>query len=191
MDAQGNFIVTWDNWYMGGELRNVYARTFNSNAEPVDEFQVNSEALTSNLEPAPVVAMNGPGDYVVAWSTLEDVYASVFNKEVGDPSVDIYANGETFGPGDTMEISVKVDNSLNESIDLYVAISVNGLLFWYPVWDNTPYATEIDPGIWNNIIASFTLTSDRPVGSYNFYSAITEQDSFNLLGLDSITVNLE
>lgn len=92
IDANGNFVVTWDNWYMGGEKRNVFARVFDNNAEPIDEFQVNSDTLASNAAPMPVLAIDADGDYVVAWQTLGDIYAKRIEFSVPDttpPRVEI------------------------------------------------------------------------------------------------------
>jgi len=107
-----------------------------------------------------------------------------------DSTVDISANGSSFTSGDTIIISVRVDNNTTGIIDMYAAIPLNGLFYWYPVWNNTPHANEMSIGTNNVPIAEIPISESRPIGSYTFYSAITEHNTINLLGLDSITITI-
>ena len=112
---------------------------------------------------------------------------------IGDPDlleVDIYSNATSFHPGDTAEISVKVVNPTDEIVDMYAAVMLNGLLFFYPLWDELPHATEIEKGTWDEVIASFYITSSIPSGSYTFYTAIAEHNTANIIDFDSVTISI-
>jgi hypothetical protein len=104
--------------------------------------------------------------------------------------VDIYANTSSFTSGETINISVKVENNSNNAIDMYAAILIGNYLFWYPLWDNSPHTNEIQPGIWDQIIATIQVSNNIPIGSYSFYAAITEHGTYNIKGLDSVTITI-
>ncbi|MBU1627852.1 PQQ-binding-like beta-propeller repeat protein [bacterium] len=110
--------------------------------------------------------------------------------DIATPKVDIYTNGNSFNSGDTANISVKVDNPFDDPVDMYAAVMLNGILFWYPVWDETPHSTEIEKGVWDKVIASFSITSDIPAGPYNFYAAITEHNTSDVIRFDMVTINV-
>ena len=105
--------------------------------------------------------------------------------------VDIYSNNSTFIPGDTIRINVKVDNSNYDNVDMYAAIPLRGMFFWYPEWGNIPQPTLINSGIWDEVIANIPLSQESPVGTYTFYAAITDYDTINVLGIDSVTITIE
>ncbi|MBU1626106.1 hypothetical protein KKB18_01950 [bacterium] len=106
-------------------------------------------------------------------------------------TVDIYANENTFTSGDTINISIKVDNTSGGLIDMYAALPIGNLIFWYPVWDETPYATEIAIDTWDQVIANIPVISSIPSGNYTFYAAITVHDEINIIGLDSVTITIK
>ena len=49
---------------------------------------------------------------------------------------------------------------------------------------------KIGFGTWNKIIAEFLYTSDIPIGDYTFYAAIAEHGTYNVIGLDAVTIKL-
>ena len=73
---------------------------------------------------------------------------------------------------------------------MYAALLLRGDLYWYPVWDGTPHATIIDTGLWEETIAVIPLGTVRPIGTYNFYAAIVEHDTVNVLNLDGVTITI-
>ena len=89
---------------------------------------------------------------------------------------------------DIVEVGYKVNNPWEEYIDLYVALFLNGNLFWYPVWDNSPHPTEIEQGYFKKSIANFQITSSIPPGDYYFYAAITKHGTSDIIGLASIKI---
>ena len=104
--------------------------------------------------------------------------------------VDIYANKSLLGHGDTLEIFVKVENPDYKLIDMYAAFPMGELFYWYPVWDNIPHPTEIGKGTWERKIIIQYL-SFPPAGKYTYYAAITEHNTINIIGLDSVTVTVK
>jgi hypothetical protein len=68
MDADGDFVVTWESY--DSELSGIFARRYNAAglAQGI-EFQVNTRVSTSQL--SPVVAMDADGDFVVAWMSYD------------------------------------------------------------------------------------------------------------------------
>jgi hypothetical protein len=79
MDDMGNFVVVWDDYYMGGEKRNVFTKVYNNFGQTLDEFKVNSDVLATNQPTLPKVAMNANGDFMIVWQDLSDIYARAFN----------------------------------------------------------------------------------------------------------------
>jgi phosphoheptose isomerase len=68
MDADGNFVVTWQSWSQEGEanIPGVYARGFDVNGnETIVEFLVNE--TTAGYQWAPAISMDADGDFVITW----------------------------------------------------------------------------------------------------------------------------
>jgi len=118
-------------------------------------------------------------------------YLIAIGEATTQPEVDIYSNKNEFSSGDTAEIKVKVDNQWERSIDMYAALEIGGSFYWYSYWGMTPNSTEIESGIWDESILSLEVTNEIPRGEYRFYTAITEQDTLNLIDFDTITIELK
>lgn len=71
-DGQGNFVVVWQSYGSGGSDTSgwsIQARIHDASGAPVGgQFQVNSYGASSQA--APAVAIDGQGDFVVAWESL-------------------------------------------------------------------------------------------------------------------------
>jgi hypothetical protein len=68
MDADGDFVVAWESLGQDGSGYGVFAQRFDSaGAAHAAEFQVNS--YTTNSQFSPAVAMDGGGDFVIAWQS--------------------------------------------------------------------------------------------------------------------------
>jgi hypothetical protein len=126
VDANGNFVITWESRnqeIVASNSIGVYARRFDSNANPLDpvEFPVNS--TTEGAQRFPSIAMEQNGDFVIAWSDMfcansgpscedENIKARRFyfsdgspkadeflvntytDNEQGDPAISIDQNGD-------------------------------------------------------------------------------------------------
>jgi S-layer family protein len=71
MGPKGTFVVVWTH-YPDGNGVGIHGRRFDASANPLGaEFQVNT--TTANYQIAPNVAVDGQGNFVVAWwSSLQD-----------------------------------------------------------------------------------------------------------------------
>lgn len=138
------------------------------------------------------------GKYPMTIDNLTDFLegAAVYNGlfEVIEPSVpkvDIYSNGSTFGAGDTLQISVKVDNITSDTLYMFAALYLGGNFFFYPQWNKTPTPTDINPGVWDEAILVLFLPVNCPIGTFTFYSAITDIQIANILAIDSVTIQID
>jgi len=102
MDADGNFVVTWESLYQDGDFTGVYAQRFNSVGTPVGpEFQVNTH--TSDEQYDPDVAMDASGDFVITWqSEYQDgdfygIYAQRYNAAGNPQGAEFLVNSTTAG----------------------------------------------------------------------------------------------
>jgi hypothetical protein len=66
MDADGDFVVTWESYSQDGALSGVYAQRYNAAGIPQGgEFRVNT--YTTGNQSHPDIAMDANGDFVVTW----------------------------------------------------------------------------------------------------------------------------
>lgn len=69
-DDSGNFVVAWSSLFQDGSSDGVFAQRFNLEGNPVrSEFQVST--YTTSYQGFPKVIADGSGNFVVAWSSLE------------------------------------------------------------------------------------------------------------------------
>lgn len=92
MDDDGNFVVVWNSDNQDENSWSVIGRMYDADLSPrTGEFRVNVYGIDKQVEP--VVAMDGDGDFAVAWSSfLQDgsgygVYARQYNA-AGTPVFD-------------------------------------------------------------------------------------------------------
>jgi hypothetical protein len=85
MDADGDFVVSWDSDGQDGSSYGVFAQRFNAaGVAQGAEFQVSS--FTANSQALPSIAMDDDGDFVVTWNSFQQdgshygVYAQRFNR---------------------------------------------------------------------------------------------------------------
>ncbi|HEY9844151.1 MAG TPA: fibronectin type III domain-containing protein, partial [Candidatus Obscuribacterales bacterium] len=65
MDANGNFVITWQSSFQDGDNYGIFARRFPVAGESGPEFQVNT--TTANLQEGASVALDSAGDAIVVW----------------------------------------------------------------------------------------------------------------------------
>jgi hypothetical protein len=89
-DSAGNFVIVWESGGQDGSVAGVFGQRFDVAGTPQgSEFPVNS--YTTDSQSSPVVAFDGAGDFVVAWSGEG---ASGF----GIQGRRFHADGVPFGP---------------------------------------------------------------------------------------------
>jgi hypothetical protein len=97
LDADGDFIITWQSTGLYGSVHNVSARRFASAGAPLTTvFQVNT--YTANDQRNPSVATEDDGDFVVAWHSFAqdgDNYGVFGQRFAALPVLDIDGNGSS------------------------------------------------------------------------------------------------
>ncbi len=103
IDAEGDFVVTWQSTDQDGAGPGIFARRFNAAGVPQgSEFQVNT-FFTSD-QGAPAVAMGLSGDFIVAWNSFyqdgasHGVFARRFGAGGAPQSSEFQINTFTVGP---------------------------------------------------------------------------------------------
>jgi hypothetical protein len=100
-EANGDFVVTWDSNGQDGNGYGVFARRFTSSGGGSGgEFQVNT--YTSGLQGSIVVAMDGDGDFVIAWDSVHDgeivgIFARRFSSAGAPQGQELQINALTTG----------------------------------------------------------------------------------------------
>ncbi len=78
MDPDGNFVVVWQGFVQPPDI-SLFARSFDVFGAPQSgEFQVESTPPNSGAESYPSVAMDGAGNFVVAWEAYDQDYGGIF-----------------------------------------------------------------------------------------------------------------
>jgi hypothetical protein len=68
VDASGDFVVVWTSGGQDGDAKGVFGQRYNAlGARAGGEFQVNTHTTADQQNPA--VAIDGSGDFVVAWES--------------------------------------------------------------------------------------------------------------------------
>jgi hypothetical protein len=109
MDADGDFVVTWQNEFGDANLgeTSVDAQRFAASGARVGvEFRVNTTTLGNHRYPA--AAMDADGDFVIAWAgygqdpgdnaNASGVYAQRYAAPRPLAVAQVYASGSTWGP---------------------------------------------------------------------------------------------
>jgi Secretion system C-terminal sorting domain len=105
MDSDGDFVIAWQSYGQDGNYSGVYAQRYNSSGlAQGTEFLVNT--YTTSPQSSPSIAMDGDGDFVIAWTSYgqdEDgsgVYAQGYNSsglaQGGEFLVNTYTTGYQF-----------------------------------------------------------------------------------------------
>lgn len=70
MDADGDFVVTWESYGQDGDSSGVYAQRYHADGSTAgNEFQVNT--YRTNYQFLPSIAMDADGDFVVTWGSWD------------------------------------------------------------------------------------------------------------------------
>ncbi len=146
MDSQGNFIVVWNSYLQDGNSGGIFAQRFDADYNPIaTEFQINSESLGNQIEPA--VAMAPDGNFVVAWQSpgidQEDIFARRFDA-AGNPL------------GNQFRV-----NSITTGIQLFPAVAVAPDSNFVIVWQSCSAQSQDQ---WNVCFQIYN-SSGSPVGT--------------------------
>jgi large repetitive protein len=153
MDADGDFVVTWDSNNQDGSHWGIFARRFSSAGSPQgSEFLVNS--YTTSGQQLSAIAMDAEGDFVVAWvSSYQDgsgtgIFAQRYGRVLDDtpPAITgIFVGSDPLDPGEQQMSPVR-DITLAFSENLVTAgeSDVTSLANWSFTRDGNDAVALID-----------------------------------------------
>ncbi len=112
MTSTGEFIAAWNSFGQDGNGTGIFARLFSSSGAPLGgEFQVNT--FTSKNQVYPSVAVNGSGNFVIVWESLNQdgsgkgVYGQRFDaagvRSGGEFRINTYVQNNQYNPWATMD----------------------------------------------------------------------------------------
>jgi hypothetical protein len=112
MDADGDFVVAWEQFNAAGNGANIMARRYGADGVAKGpQFKVNS--ATGNFHRGPSVAMRDTGEFIVTWRgpgpDQADIYFRRFDANGAALSGDVLANADTTG------IQIDPDVAVNSS----------------------------------------------------------------------------
>ncbi len=114
MNASGAFVVTWQSYAQDGSDYGIYAQRYDAAGVPQGaEFRVNT--TTANRQWAAPVAMDGAGNFVVAWVSdyqdggLGGIYAQRFNDSGLAQGGEFRVNTTTADNQSSPNIAMKTD----------------------------------------------------------------------------------
>ncbi len=185
MDSQGDFVVTWAGYNLGGKSKNyeIFAQQYSRSGVALgDEFEVNDNTAVN--ESGPSVAMDSTGDFVVAWSSYgedgggDGVYANRYNP----PVVTTTASGLLYTAGSgAVDVDSGVSISDAESTTLTsatISISASNYVSGEDVlaFANTTNIT----GSFDSSTGILTLTGADTVADYQAaLESVTYEDTAN------------
>ncbi len=112
MDADGDFIVTWESSGQDGSFYGVYAQRYNAaGVAQGGEFRVNT--TIANDQESPAIGMDADGDFVVTWESngqdgsSDGVYAQRYNVAGVAQGVEFRVN--TFTASDQSDPAISMD----------------------------------------------------------------------------------
>ncbi|MBI1345433.1 hypothetical protein GC163_04010 [bacterium] len=183
MDADGDFIVTWSDYYHDGSGYGVYAQRFDNTGTAVGgEFLVNT--FTTNYQWFSSVAMNDEGDFAVTWTSFgqDGSNYGIFNR--------LYRGNVTPYFETLMPVSIVEHLGNGSSVATVAAIDAdpNDTLTYSITGGNVGNAFAI-----NSATGEITVNNSVPIdfetlGTFNLRIAAT--DSANYTRKTTLTINL-
>ncbi|MBN3961089.1 cadherin-like domain-containing protein [Nostoc sp. NMS8] len=84
VDADGDFVISWQSLGQDGDYYGIYAQRYNSSGiAQGSEFQVNTTTTTTLYQLNPTIAMDAGGDFVISWTGKDGfgygIYARRYN----------------------------------------------------------------------------------------------------------------
>ncbi|MFN6528235.1 beta strand repeat-containing protein [Nostoc sp. ChiSLP03a] len=112
MDANGDFVISWQSYYQDGSYLGIYAQRYSSAGLAIgNEFRVNT--YTQGNQFNPTVAMDATGDFVISWQSYgqdesgNGIYAQRYNSSGaaigGEFKVNTHTDGNQFNPTVAMD----------------------------------------------------------------------------------------
>lgn len=125
VDGDGNFIITWESYGYGQDVREngILAQRYNADGTSNgDEFKVNTfdnvDTVTTGSQSDPAVAVDGNGNFIITWSNpagqdgdLSGVFAQRYNADGTPNGSEFQVN--TFTTGEQFNSAVAIDGDGN------------------------------------------------------------------------------
>jgi len=114
MDADGDFVVTWESRGQDGSSSGIYAQRYSAaGVAQGGEFLVNT--VTTSYQVKPTIAMDADGDFVVSWAGYPpvgfgyDIYAQRYNAAGVAQGAEFQVNTYTTGFQNALEVAMDAD----------------------------------------------------------------------------------
>jgi len=186
MDTDGDFVVTWSSYLQDGSDNGIYAQRYNAaGVAQGSEFRVNTYTTSQQL--LSTVAMDADGDFVVAWSSLNQdgsgygVYAQRFSSNL--PNLPPVINNQTF--------AVAENRPVGHVVGTVVATDPNaGQTLTYAITaGNTGNVFAINAATGQITVTSPTLNFEG-INQYNLTVLVTDNGTPALSDTATVTVNI-
>jgi phosphoheptose isomerase len=107
LDADGDFVVTWQSYLQDGSYWGVYAQRYNAaGVKQGTEFRVNTQTAGSQDQPS--AAMDPGGDFVITWKGFGDIKAQRYSAAGAALGTEFRVN--TFTPDNQLAPSAAMDS---------------------------------------------------------------------------------
>lgn len=114
MDADGDFVITWNSDGQDGSGFGIYAQRYNADGTEADaEFPVNT--FTLGDQDTPSVAMDADGDFIITWRSVDQdgnglgIYAQRYNADGSKAGNEFIVNTTTANDQDLPGIAMDAD----------------------------------------------------------------------------------
>lgn len=192
MDAQGNFIIAWNDWRDGAV--NIYCQQFDYNGTKINfNFKVNDDAGANGIT-YPDAAMDDEGNFVIVWPhNLTGIYGQLFDTTGNKSKTNFKIDS---GEGNTRQLLPSVamadnqlytswqDNRLESLWDIYANI-LN-----LSVSDTDTVATPVFNPLPGTYTDSVSVTINCPTSNTSVYYTSNGSDPTDMSTLYSTPVHL-
>ncbi|MGV3526465.1 MAG: hypothetical protein ACO1RX_19765 [Candidatus Sericytochromatia bacterium] len=130
LDADGDFVVTWESFYQDGSTTSIYAQRYNSQGQlQGSEFPVNS--ATTGTQSAPQVSLDADGDFVLAWVSPSPagIYAQRYNSQGQPQGSEFLANTYTQNFFSAPSVSLDADGDFVVSWQSFIQDGSSGGIY--------------------------------------------------------------
>jgi len=196
-----SYLISWASQGQDSKIGGVYSQRFDRNGNKFGkEFRLSnydnnfwnyndySWQYENFSKIYPIVASNKENHHVICWMQEDLIYYSFYNSST--PQIELFPEGESSFGNLNIKLNVEVSNPEVNPVDLYFAIELDGLFYWYPDWSNMAKANMINEQLWYETIFSISY-SDLIKDDYYFIGGITEHGNLNILDLDSVTIRIK
>ncbi|MEH2045881.1 beta strand repeat-containing protein [Nostoc sp.] len=118
IDADGDFVISWQSYGQDRSSKEIYAQRYNSAGVAIgSEFQVNTNTDYDQVNPT--VAIDTDGNFVISWQSYSQdgfangIYAQRYNNNIGVPPT--ITSGSASALGYTENATTAIDSAITVS----------------------------------------------------------------------------